>query len=368
MDNLFGNEPSGGEAPVEIQVADEMLNWRPVHVARSAPTGAELARAAGFEDANVAVLHVVEGGELDDIRPTETVDLHHSTSRFIIVATDREYLFTIDDRRFSWPSRIISGGVVRRLARIPAELTVYLRTPGGEEEVVEAGAFVDLDQRGVEAFFARRDSWKLNVQGVVLDLPFPVIQVDEALRLAGFDNTQEWHIFLKVVGSPKKEVSLADIIDLKTPGIEKLRLTPKNVNNGEGPIARREFLLLDLDHRYLNETSVRWETVVDGGRRWLMLHDYPVPPGFNHGAVRLALEIPPTYPGAQIDMFYTNPPLLLASGSAIDCTHIAASIGGEHFNGWSRHRGPGSEWNPVSDNVITHLALVESAMMKEVGE
>lgn len=82
----------------------------------------------------------------------------------------------------------------------------------------------------------------------------------------------------------------------------------------------------------------------------------------------LALEVPPTYPGAQIDMFYTNPPLALTSGRAIDCTQIAATIRGVAFNGWSRHRGPGSPWNPAMDNVSTHLALVESALLKEVGE
>jgi hypothetical protein len=43
-------------------------------------------------------------------------------------------------------------------------------------------------------------------------------------------------------------------------------------------------------------------------------------------------------------------------------------VGGVTFQTWSRHRGVGSKWNPRHDNVVTHLALVESALAKEVGQ
>ena len=67
-------------------------------------------------------------------------------------------------------------------------------------------------------------------------------------------------------------------------------------------------------------------------------------------------------------MFYTCPKLNLASGAEIQCTHIQAIIGGQNYNGWSRHRGADSQWDPAVDNVKTHLALVESALFKEIGE
>lgn len=156
---------------------------------------------------------------------------------------------------------------------------------------------------------------------------------------------------------------------MRTSGIEKLRLTPKEVNNGELSLAlRRDFALLDSDATYLDRLGLRGEMVIDAGRRWLLLHGFPVPAGYTAEHILLALEIPPTYPGAQIDMFYTYPPLALTSGRAIDCTHIPATIFGTAFNGWSRHRGPGSEWSPTTDSVVTHLALVESALAKEAGE
>lgn len=215
----------------------------------------------------------------------------------------------------------------------------------------------------------RELTWKLNVQGVVLTLHEPNIVVRTAIKEAGFDPTKNWIIVLRVRDQPKREVSLDDVIDLRMPGIEKLRLTPKEVNNGEVAVqARRHFALLDVDERFLNGLGLWWETVIDGGRRWLLIHDYPVPNGYTTSRTLLALEIPPTYPGAQIDMFYTHPPLALKTGRAIERTQVSASIQGQPFNGWSRHRGELSKWNPATDNVSTHLALVESALAKEVGE
>ena len=135
------------------------------------------------------------------------------------------------------------------------------------------------------------------------------------------------------------------------------------------------FELLKVDHIFLDGLGLRWETTTETSeqdpsqqRRWLLIHGYPVPSGYTTGSTLLALEIPTTYPGAQIDMFYTSPPLQLTSGMAIPRTQVVASIGGITFNGWSRHRGPQSAWDPDSDNVSTHLALVDSALAKETGE
>lgn len=219
-----------------------------------------------------------------------------------------------------------------------------------------------------------KTKWKLNVQGVIVDVREPTIVVRQAIKDAGFDPEKNWIIILRVHGEPKREVALDFIVDLRTPGIEKLRLTPREVNNGEAPSApRRQFDLLEIDEGFLKGLGVFWETIVDNtiannNRRWLFIHNYPVPGGFTVEHTLLALEIPLTYPGAQIDMFYTSPTLALKSGRAIDRTQVTATILGTSFNGWSRHRWAQSPWNPASDNVSTHLALVESAMAKETGE
>lgn len=370
MTEFSRTEAESGMDHHPVEVADETLTFRPVYVDDPTPTGAQLAAAAGFKpNQNATVLQLMSTGELEDVRPTETVDLRRDGRRFIIVVTDRDYLFTIDGQRFTWPGRIISGAIIRKLGQIPADMDIYHEQVGEADYLVGDEDLIDLDKPGVESFISHKITWVLNVQGVKLEVEKPTIVVREAMILAGFDPQQGWHIFLKVLGQPKKEVGVEDMVDLRTPGIEKIRLTPKEVNNGEAPWApRREFALLDVDEAYLDKLGFRWETVVDNNRRWLLIHEYQIPDGYTQDRTLLALDIPLTYPGAQIDMFYANPPILLKSGRAIDCANIAATILNVPFNGWSRHRGPGSAWNPSSDNVITHLALVESALTKEIGE
>lgn len=351
-----------------IEVADTTLNFRSLVIADSTPTGAQLAAAAGFAPAQQAiVLQILANGELEDIRPDEQVDLRHSEGRFVIVESDRTFYFTVEGRRFDWPARIVSGALVCKLANVPDGKALYLQRTSQPDRLIGPHDLIDLAGSGIESFMTRAAVWKLNVQGVILDLTAPVIRVRDALSQAGFDPNQEWIIFLRIVGAPKREVSLTDEVDLRTPGIEKLRLTPKHVNNGEAlPAPRRKFALLEVDERYLDAHGLFWETIVDAGRRWLLIHDYPVPSGYTVSRTLLALEIPPTYPSGQIDMFYVNPALVLCSGRTIECSDTDAAIGGMTFKRWSRHRGPGSEWNASTDNVVTHLALVESAMLKEL--
>jgi hypothetical protein len=341
--------PDHRAAGQTIEVAGENLEFRQVVIHDAAPTGAQISRAAGFTPAQQAVvLQFLPDGDLEDIAPSQVVDLN-AGRQFIVVETDRLFFLTINGERFEWPSRMISGAAVRKLGKVPPEDELLLTRIDEPDRVIAPRDLVDLGKGGVESFVSRKPSWKLNVQGVVLTLHQPTIVVKQALLDAGFDPTKGWQIFLIVKGEPKRAVGLDFTVDLRTPGIEKLRLTPTGVYNGEAAATPRE-------------------TVIDGTCRWLLIHNYQVPPGYAPRMMMLALLIPPTYPTAQIDMFYTSPKLTLTSGRPIDRTQVAAAICGTPFNGWSRHRGPPAPWNPATDNVITHLALVESAIAKEVGQ
>ncbi len=207
--------------------------------------------------------------------------------------------------------------------------------------------------------------WKLNVQGVVLRLSEPTIVLRQALIDAGFDPNQGWQIFLKVEGHPKKELALDDTVDLRIPGIEKLRLVPKTVTNGDTERPPRAFSLLPPDEAFLSRLGLKWETLIEAQRRWLVLYEFPLPAGYTTSSSTLALEVPETYPGAQIYGFYFNPPLALASGRAIDNTQMRGTLLGREFHGWSRRRGDRA-WNSATDNVVTQIALVEGSLLKEV--
>jgi hypothetical protein len=207
--------------------------------------------------------------------------------------------------------------------------------------------------------------YKLNVQGVTIEWAEPAITVKAAMEEAGFDTSQPWIMILRVAGQPKRPVELDTIIDLTDPGVEKLRLTPKQISNGEGPMRRQEFDLLPADETFLERAGFFWETFTEAGVRWLLIHGYPVPAGYDQTSFSLALQIPITYPAGQIDMFYCYPHLALVSGGSIPKTQHRVAVLGQPYQRWSRHR-PNGGWDRHKDNVVTHLALVEESLLREV--
>jgi hypothetical protein len=223
----------------------------------------------------------------------------------------------------------------------------------------------DIVSHGAEKHQGKQ-KYELNVQGVRIETRSPTILAREAIEEAGFDLNTPWIIVLKVKGEPKKEITLDTVVDLRQPGIEKIRLTPRKIDNGEAHQPRRlDFPLLPKDEQYLAAIGAIWETAIDNGRRWLILRSYKLPDGYNVGATDIALDIPGCYPGAQIDMFYCHPHLQKVSGASILQTETVEPVFGIGYQRWSRHR-PDSSWNSATDCVASHLALVEAALLREV--
>jgi len=355
--------------PPRIEVAGLDLNFHQVELDDLTPTGHQIARAAGARPPDSAVvLRQLDDGDIELIGLNTVVDLTRDAGRFIVAPADHVSLFTVDGERYKWPGGIISGAAIRKLAGVPQDKAILLQRVDQPDREISAADLIDLDRAGIEAFISVRKTWKLQVQGVTITVESPTIVAREAIRLAGFNPDKPWQLFLKVKGEPKREIGIDDPIDLTTPGIEKLRLMPKVIDNGEAPSAPRcEFGILAEDEAYLNQAGLKWETVIVDGRRWLLIRGYPLPAGYTVTTSDIALELPPTYPQAQIYGFYAYPPLALANGREIDRTQLRGTIDGKEFHGWSRYR-PGQVWDPDSDNVATHLALVDGSLAKEVGE
>lgn len=331
------------------------------------PTGLQIAEAAGFAPTpQITVLQWLQHG-LEDVRPNETVDLHAGNARFIVAESDGSFRFVTDGIRYDWPAPRIPVSVIRTLASVPSNKGIFLVDPDQGEILQAEDAELNLSLPGVENLVTKVPTWKLNVQGVILTLSTPAIIVRQALEQAGVNTDQGWHIFLIVRDHDKREVTLDDEIDLTAPGIEKLRLTPKDVSNGEAnSAALRQFRLLPADEIYLDSTFQHWQATLDNGRQWVIVPEYPLPAGYSEAFATLAIEVPTTYPMQQIDMFYVFPAVAVLSGTMILATEHRETIQGKSYQRWSRHRGANSPWRPRIDNIMTHLALVESALLKEV--
>jgi hypothetical protein len=361
------SSPTAAHANI-VNVAGTDLIFHPVPVTDRTPTARQVLAAMNLAPHNeYVVLQWLPGGDIEEVRPEELVDMTDTTTpKLIIAKADRTFRLVLNDHSLEWPASEINGKALRTLGEIDAGLQIFLARDDEADRLVEPGDSINLRAEGVETFYAKAKEWKLNVQGVVIESDSPEISVRDAMVKAGFDTDTAWIIILKTA-TERKQVDLNYVIDLRQPGIEKLRLTPREINNGEvAADIRRDFALLPTDHLWLDERGCDWSTVVEGGRRWLIIRDTPLPAGYNLSLVTIAMEIPTAYPMAEIDMFYCFPHLARIDGQIIPQTHVNEIIGGRSFQRWSRHRGAIAPWRPGKDSVVTHLLLIDESLSREV--
>jgi hypothetical protein len=129
---------------------------------------------------------------------------------------------------------------------------------------------------------------------------------------------------------------------------------------------RRQFQLSEEDEQGLAALGLEWETIVDGNTKWLLVHAYPIPEGYNYRQASVALRISPSYPDDQIDMVYFSPLLALTTGRAIRQLS-PIMIDGKQYQQWSRHRTPQNPWRLGLDNISTHLLQVNNWLDRELA-
>jgi hypothetical protein len=117
---------------------------------------------------------------------------------------------------------------------------------------------------------------------------------------------------------------------------------------------RRQFLLPEDDVEQLDSLDVQWETIRDTNGQWLLLHEFGVPSGYNHGTASVAIQIPCNYPVAGLDMAYFLPHLERTDGRPIRQTQCRVQIDGKAWQRWSRHY----TWVPGQHNIGSHIVLL----------
>lgn len=127
---------------------------------------------------------------------------------------------------------------------------------------------------------------------------------------------------------------------------------------------RRQFLLPEADAEHLGSYELQWETIVEPGWQWLLVHGFPVTDGYNVSSVTAAVSVSPGYPDAPLDMVYFYPALARSDGRAIGALS-AQAIDGKIFQRWSRHRTALNPWRPGVDDLAAHLALVRHWLERE---
>jgi len=147
-----------GDGPYGILIGDERLNYRAEVVQSSVVTGAQILATVGVGGSIEHVaFQVLQGGQLESLRPEESVDLRSAgAEKFVVFRSDRIFRILVDDRTLDWGAVRITGGTIKRLAGIKAFThDVWQMLPSGEVLLVSDDDFVDLSTPGVERFVVK---------------------------------------------------------------------------------------------------------------------------------------------------------------------------------------------------------------------
>lgn len=122
---------------------------------------------------------------------------------------------------------------------------------------------------------------------------------------------------------------------------------------------RRDFKLGSDDIRVLDALGCPWESITQGNTRWLLLHNHPIPVGYNVSEAEVAIRLD-SYPAGMIDMVYFCPPLARADGQPIKNLSTLI-IDDRNFQQWSRHY----PWRQGIDSLCTHLRRARAWLKNE---
>jgi hypothetical protein len=126
-------------------------------------------------------------------------------------------------------------------------------------------------------------------------------------------------------------------------------------------------MLRPTDTEHLESLGLEFEVVPDGGMVCVVLHDWPLPTGYEPAAVDLLLRLPATFPDAQPDMYWCDPPVRVAATHAYPPqADLMENYLGRTWQRFSRHL-PAGAWTPGRDDLATYLALIKHALVREVA-
>lgn len=203
----------------------------------------------------------------------------------------------------------------------------------------------------------RAKKYRIRVDGVRIDMSIPDPTGRQILMAAGKVPPEKFLLNEKICGQ-MKPITLEEKVDLRAPGVERFVTLPKDQTEGR-PAARRTFALPEEDTALLNAAGYNWETVESGGR-WLVIHDFRLPPGFTDVLTSTAIQIPSGYPSAALDMIYFYPSIVRADKREIPATQTFVSMDGMQWQRWSRHYTSANPWKIGEYNVVTHLLLAHT--------
>ena len=163
---------------------------------------------------------------------------------------------------------------------------------------------------------------------------------------------EEWLLSQKFPGGRRERIEPGQTVNLAALGVERFETSPKQIQQGGEDIG-----LTPEDKDFLNSLGKEWET--DAELRMIVIHDFEMPEGYNHGTNDLMLVIPPNYPAAGLDMFYLAPGVQRKDGRQIEAL-AKETRDGRQWQRWSRHY----PWQ-AGYGVANHMDVVKRSLKED---
>lgn len=387
------------KGPVKPKVYGATVNEIEIAVYNALNTGAEILTAAGFKHLQCHTLYQkLKGCDFEKVSLDQTIDLSNPGIEHFATKGPDVFHYKVDNEpemtdksELTAHQILLAKGINptnHYLIQVLAEGNVsYADNPSQPIKMICTGMdfisgkwhdLVDIEEYGKQCKpVPPAKLYRIKVDKGYHTWPKRYITVSELIEFEYPNNTKPVEVYKFLNTSPKPiKLKPDEMVDLTEKCLVRFTIQPKEQEDGlsddriqEDPVEetvkiRRDFTLPEEDIEFLDNLGLLWEAIANQPGMWVMIHDYPVPVGYNVQKAEVALLISSHYPAAEIDMAYFHPALIKDSGKTINNV-FGQVIDGKSFQGWSRHRKPG-EWRSGVDNIATHLCLVDNWLVKDI--
>ena len=119
------------------------------------------------------------------------------------------------------------------------------------------------------------------------------------------------------------------------------------------------------DIAYLDGLGDEYEIATESGMTCVVIRNWALPQGFDHGTTDLLLRLNAGYPDIRPDMWWFCPAVQSADGRDLPATDVAETYLGRSWQRWSRHLADG-QWQSGVDGLESYLALIREDLGRGV--
>ena len=260
-DAVREGRPLRPDASYRVMIGDEQLNFVASIFEDPMPLGRQFISVIGGRPAEeYAVVAILQNGDFEDIRLDEGYDLRgRGAEKVLVFRTDRAFRFKIDQRNLEWPRACISGFILRKLAELPANYSLWLEVRGGHDRKIVDTDLIRLDEPGVERFITLIDQ-TTEGREVLPSMDRAYLESHAYAFEVVVDGSQVG-VILKDFPLPvgKYDRDTADVLILLPGGYpdcapDMFYVSPKLVIKATGRAPRKA----DVDHAFGGRTWQRW--------------------------------------------------------------------------------------------------------------